>query len=199
MIDFSENIHPQAEMLPLERKALYDCVASNKPKVILEVGTGCGGGATYFMSRAIQDNGLDCKVYTCDPMRGPDSPFLKRFPFVDYRADYSTNLISELIEKDIIPDFLLFDGPEDPNVALSDLKTLEPVLNKGTVLCIHDYELEKRGYDNAYSTKSKFIRPYLESSDSWEVELQYGGTEKNSDYNEDEFDSVGFVILRYNP
>lgn len=26
MIDFSENIHPQAKMLPLERKALYDSV-----------------------------------------------------------------------------------------------------------------------------------------------------------------------------
>ena len=199
MIDFTENIHPQAEMLPLERKALYDCVVSNKPKVILEVGTGCGGGATYFMSRALKDNNIDCAIYTCDPMRGPDQTFLGMFPFVDYRADYSTNLINELIEKDIIPDFLLFDGPEDPTVALNDLKALEPVIKEGTILCIHDYELDMRGYDKAYSTKSKLIRPYLESSDSWEEVLVYSGTTKNSDYNDDEFDSVGFAILKYKP
>lgn len=199
MIDFTETIHPQAEMLPLERKALYDSVALNKPKVILEVGTGCGGGGTYFMSRALEDNNIDCTLYTCDPMRGPDQSFLEMFPFVNYRSDYSTNLINELIEKHIAPDFLFFDGPENPDIALNDLKALEPVIEEDTILCIHDYELNMRGYDKAYSTKSKLIRPYLEASDSWEEIIVYSGTTKNSDYNDDEFDSVGFAILKYKP
>jgi len=199
MIDFTETIHPQAEMLPLERKALYDSVVLNRPKVILEVGTGCGGGGTYFMSRALKDNNIDCILYTCDPMRGPDQSFLSMFPFVNYRSEYSTNLISELIEKGITPDFLFFDGPESPEVALNDLKALETVIKEGTILCIHDYELSRRGYDKAFSTKSKLIRPYLESSNSWDEVLTYSGTTKNSDYNDDEFDSVGFAILKYKP
>jgi predicted O-methyltransferase YrrM len=199
MIDFTETIHPEAEMLPLERKALYDSVVLNRPKVILEVGTGCGGGGTYFMSRALKDNNIDCILYTCDPMRGPDQSFLEDFPFVNYRSDYSINIIRELIEKDITPDFLFFDGPEDPLVALNDLKALETVIKEGTILCIHDYDLNMRGYDKAYSTKSKLIRPYLESSDFWDEVLVYSGTEKNSDYNDEEFDSVGFAIFKYNP
>lgn len=198
MIDYTECINSQAEMLPLERKALYECVVFNQPKSILEVGTGSGGGATYFMARAIKDNNIKCKLYTCDPLRSPDEEFLKTFPFVVYKKDYSFNVIDYLLGKKVIPDFLMFDGPEDPNVALEDLKSLEPFIKKGTILCIHDYELNIRGYDNALSTKSKLIKPYVEGSSAWDEVLMYSGVKKNSDYNDDVFDSVGFAIFKYN-
>jgi hypothetical protein len=107
MIDFFKNMHPQAELLPLERKTIYDLVASRKPKVILEVGTGCGYGSTYYISKSIQDNNIQSKLYTCDPSRGPEDNFMTEFPFVEYRKDISTNLIDYLVSNNIKPDFCI--------------------------------------------------------------------------------------------
>lgn len=197
MIDFFENINSESELLPLERKSLYEFIQKKKPKIVLEVGTGRGGGSTYFICRSINDNVIDSEVYTCDPSRSPSEEFLKQFNFLKYFKQISTDLINYLIKNNIKPNFLMFDGPEDPNVALNDIKRLEPFIDDGTFLCIHDYETSKRGYDDATSTKAALIRPYLEQSKNWTKIFYLSGLEKNSNFDNFQYDSVGFAIFEY--
>jgi hypothetical protein len=197
MINFFENINSEAELLPLERKELYTFVSNKKPKIIFEVGTGSGGGSTYFICRAIQDHLIDSKVYTCDPSRSPSHLFLESFPFLKYFKNYSSDIIDYLVNNNIKPNFLMFDGPENPSVALNDIKKLEPFIDDGTFLCIHDYETQKRGFDGATSTKAALIRPYLEQSKNWTKLVYLSGLEKNSNFDDWKYDSVGFVIFEY--
>jgi len=197
MINFFENINSEAELLPLERKKLYEFIQEKKPKVVFEVGTGSGGGSTYFICRSLKDNAIESTFYTCDPTRSPSTDFISQFPFLKYFKDYSFNLINHLIKNNIKPNFLMFDGPEDPSVAISDIKKLEPFIDTGTFLCIHDYETDRRGYDGSKSTKAAQIRPFLEQSKNWKKIIYLSGLEKNSDFDTLPFDSVGFVIFEY--
>jgi hypothetical protein len=197
MINFFENINSEAELLPLERKELYNFIIKEKPKIIMEVGTGSGGGSTYFICRSIKDNFINSTVYTCDPSRSPSHEFLKSFDFLNYFKISSFELIDYLIKNNLKPDFLMFDGPEDPNVALEDIKQLEKFINKGTFLCVHDYEISKRGYDGSCSTKCQFLRPYLENNKNWKQIMYLSGLKKNSTFDNLEYDSVGFVIFQF--
>jgi hypothetical protein len=74
---------------------------------------------------------------------------------------------------------------------------LENFLEDGCVVVVHDFEVLKRGYDNSISTKSKLIRPYLESSKNWKQLILLSGVEKNSNFDDWPFDSVGLGIYEY--
>lgn len=152
------------QLLLKERQALYSWVKTYATNV-LEIGTGSGGGGTYYMSLAVP-NGM---VYTCDPSREISEDFLQKHKNVQYFQLLSSELINYIIEHDINVDFIFFDGPEDPIIALNDFKQLENYVQIGTKFACHDWATEQRIYDNGYSTKALHLRPYLEANKNWKL------------------------------
>ena len=180
----------RGQLLPDERKFLYDAVVMAKPKLVLEVGTWCGGGSTLQIAEALLFNGfgrlITCEIdvdlyseafgiYNCEKWAG----------VVECRNVDSSSLISELIAGGDIPDFLFFDGPEDPDLNLKDLLLLEGHLAVGSYFCAHDWDLGVR-VDGGVSVKSRLVRPYVEGSGGWDV---VGGLTYPV--------SVGIVLARY--
>lgn len=182
------------EMLPFERFKLFNWIKEIKPKVIFEIGTGTGG-STFYMSKAIEDSDFECKIYTCDPIRNIDNQILSEN--VIFHSMYSNDMIDKLVNSDIIPDFIFFDGPENPDIAFNDLKKLEEHIKIGTFFSMHDWETKQRGYDNGISTKSVKVREYIESSQKWEEIEVTDGCKKNSDFDDYEFDSVGICLYKF--
>lgn len=197
VINFSEAPYPGAEMLPFERYTVYHWVLNLiQPTNILEVGTGLGG-STYFLSKALKNHNTNGKIYTCDPMRTPCYNFFNECDNVNFYSVTSNNLIQKLINDKINIDYVFFDGPEDPNIAIDDLKLLETVLPKDAYFSMHDWETKERGYDKATSFKSSLIRPYIEQSKKWKAVDVLSGLKKNSNTSLEDYDSVGLCLYQY--
>lgn len=194
---FLNSPYTDAEMTPYERNKLYAWIIENKPNHVFEVGTGLGGGSTYYIAEAFKELGKG-RIYTCDPGRSPSNHFLETYKnIVFYYRQTSQWLIDQLTIDQISPDFVMFDGPEDPQIALDDIIRLEKVIQPETLFCMHDWEFEKRGYDNGVSTKSKLIRPYIENSKKYSKVEVLSGLIKNSNYDEMNYDSVGLCLYKF--
>lgn len=185
-----ENVYSGAEMLPFERLKLYSWITQIiKPQNhILE--NGCGtGGSTYYISEALKKLNSESVIYTCDPDRRPSDQFLTEHLNVSYNALYSADLIFEIINNKLELDYIFFDGPEDPDVALEDIKVLEDYIQPGCYFSMHDWEFKKRKYDGGISTKAKKIRPYIEKSFLWEEIEVLEGIESDQ--------SVGLCLYKF--
>lgn len=171
----------EGQLWPAERKLLHSTIISAVPNVVLEVGTWMGGGSTLQIVEALLIN-KNGHLHTCEldtnlfniakSSYEHERPDL--LPHITIHNKSSSQLISELINSNMIPDVLFFDGPEDPSVAINDLKTLEPLLKSGTVFMMHDW-------DPGPSTKAHLIRPYIEAN--WIIKHRLTAPE-----------SVGFVV-----
>jgi hypothetical protein len=185
-----EQIYPGSEMLPYERYKLYTWVSELiKPRNVLDVGCGVGG-ATYYISEGMKKCKSKGKVYSCDPERSPSQQFFRNQNNVVYNSIYSDELILKLIKDNIELDYVFFDGPEDPDVAMRDILSLEKYIKRGCYFTMHDWETVTRKYDGQLSTKSKKIRKYMENNSLvWQpVEILEG---VNSS------DSVGLCLYRF--
>jgi hypothetical protein len=185
-----EEIYPGVEMLPYERYKLYTWVSEIiKPSNVLDIGCGTGGG-TYYISEGMKKCKSLGKVYSCDPGRGPSEEFLEKQKNVDYRPIYSNELILYLIENNIKIDYLFFDGPEDPDVAMRDIIALENYIQPGCYFSMHDWEVVPRKYDGQISTKSLKIRRYIESNSLvWQPVEILEGVQSS--------DSVGLCLYKF--
>jgi predicted O-methyltransferase YrrM len=185
------------EMLPLERLTLYRWMLEHKPTTVFEVGTGVGG-STFYICEALRLHGGT--LHTCDPIRRPPESFLNRFQStLCYHAQRSTDLIHDLIRAKTIPDFLFFDGPEIPELAVTDLQLLEPHLRPGTLFAMHDWEQVGGPNERIVSIKAAAVRPYLEESHQWSPRCVLSGHQKNVWWTKGKYDSVGLCLYQYNP
>lgn len=170
---FNQTAYHGGEMLPLERKKLFEWIIKYKPKTILEVGTGTGGGGLYYMLEALSySKNDDAVIYTCDPSRGPSSEFLQKYNQAKYYKCNSDVLLKDLLAKNIKFDFIFFDGPNDPNVELNDFKFIEEndMCKENCIFVSHDWHFESpRKHDNALATKAKYLRPYIEKNSNWKL------------------------------
>jgi hypothetical protein len=95
------------------------------------------------------------------------------------------------------PDFLFFDGPEDPDLSLKDFKFFDNIVKSGCKFSCHDWETLPRSYDGQTSIKALTLRPYLESLETWET-LEYlsglDGEWPNLDP-ESRAESVGLIYM----
>lgn len=187
---FIERTYPGAEMTVFERKKLCEWMKEIiKPTSdILEIGTGVGG-STYYLSKVLTELSPESFVYTCDPVRSPSDNFLNEFKNVKYFKEYSNNIIDYIIENSIKISYIFFDGPEDPDIALNDIKKLEKYIKPGCYFSMHDWEIEKRKLDGGISTKSLHIRKYIENSKRWKkIEVLDGVSSEQS---------VGFCLYKF--
>lgn len=175
MIDFVDCPYPHGELSPCEREALYRWVSEIKPKNILEVGTG-SGGSTSYMAEAIKDFNIDCTLFTCDPRRSPAKEFFLNYPFVKYHRVISNFLMAEMRSKFINPDFVFFDGSDDPKMALRDFIAFDRTASKGSYFSMHDWEC----------VKASLLKPYIERSRHWHKVEILGNRE----------DSVGLCLYK---
>jgi hypothetical protein len=175
----------KGEMLPYERERLAAWVRTRRPKVTIEVGTGLGGGSTLVICRVLRE--LSGTLYSCDPGRRPEKWFLREFSDVlRYFPEASSTLVAWLRDHGLKPDFIFFDGPEPPSIALEDLRLLEQFIERGTMFSMHDWHLGPRPYDGGQSTKAALVRPYIEGNPRWRCievlsaeERDYRGTWKS--------------------
>lgn len=164
----------EGQMWPEERSLLQQIVQQLRPAVALEIGTWKGGGSTFQIATALLNNNYGT-LHTCEPdyelykiaQNTYVSELQNKYPVILYN-NYSHHLINHLLENNLIPDFVLMDGPEDPNVSINDLKTLENHMKEGSIVSFHDWDTDIRA-DGLISTKSVLVRPYIESSKKWQL------------------------------
>ncbi len=161
-------------MWPEERSLLQQTVQKLRPAIALEIGTWKGGGSTFQIASALLHH-MCGKLHTCEPdlelyniaKNTYEIELGNKYPVILYN-DYSHNVIKKLLNQKLIPDFVLMDGPEDPNVCINDLKMLENHMKEGSIVSFHDWDTDIRA-DGMTSTKSILVRPYIESSKKWKL------------------------------
>jgi predicted O-methyltransferase YrrM len=189
-----KNPYP-GEMLPVERLRLYQWMTEHHPKVVLEVGTGVGG-STFYMSEALKQYGG--VLHTCDPLRRPPEDFLSRFRnTLHYHPVRSDELISQMRRDGVVPDFVFFDGPEIPDLALEDIQSLESWIQPGCLFAMHDWEQAGGVNKRIVSIKAQKVRPYFEQSQRWKLLARLEGHRKNAWWTKGRFDSVGLCLYRF--
>ncbi len=161
----------EGQMWPAERDFLANAIKERNPSIILEVGTWKGGGSTLQIANAMAESStlITCEVdknFYDQAMR--DLSDHKNFDNIKFNNVPSYELIDDIIENGVIPEFVFFDGPEDPEINYNDFKRLEEYVKPGTYFCMHDWDLGVRA-DGLTSTKAEYVRPYVEKSDKWDI------------------------------
>lgn len=170
----------EGQMTPHERDFLYraafDYLSSASVGTVLEVGTWKGGGSTLQISTAIMNvaasSGVVHELHTCEVDIQLYSEAVAAYghtplsKYITFHNRPSTELIGELIGLGKVPQFVFFDGPEDPEINLGDFKLLDGHLKPGARFCMHDWDLDVR-IDGLISTKARLLRPYLEGFAGW--------------------------------
>lgn len=183
------------ELTDYERYRLHHWILERRPRVVFEVGTGVGG-STFYIGSALQQVGG--QLFTCDPLRRPPASFLRQFADVlRYEPLESTEMMRQLLGRGVRPDFIFFDGPEIPELALRDLQLLEPSLAAGTQFAMHDWHLGRRGYDGGHSVKAAQVRPYIENSVRWRALEVLRGDSQNCRESIQPYDSVGLCLYQW--
>jgi hypothetical protein len=141
-------------MTPEQRLLLYWTVKSVKPASILEIGTHTAQGSTWFIVKALEENGVGhLTSMDCDPAavaRGKQAyPGNQRVGFV------LASTIGELRTNKY--DMVLFDGGDDPQETFDQFRFVDTKL-----AVFHDWHDEK----------CRLVRPLLVAP--WEM-LWYDG------------------------
>ena len=164
------------EMYRADRQALYDTILQYKPTHCYEIGTGSGGGSTFFLACAFAKLGRG-KVISIEINDGPALRNYQQYtpdllPFVEFLTGDDPSLF-DLGER---VDCVFLDGAEDGEQTLKQYEFFKPYFRPGSILMAHDWGTEKM----------RLLRPIIENSPDWDIEIQLGEPE-----------SVGFVIARY--
>lgn len=146
------------QMVPEERRALYDIAIQFKCRSILEIGTWKGVGSTYILASAAKVN---CgKLYTIEndkkffdiaqDIYNTDLMYLK--PSVEFIFGDSTEKIKELIDT-IEFDMIFLDGAEDGQRTFNDFKLVEKE-NTLKIIACHDW----------FTDKQSILKPHLNNN-----------------------------------
>ena len=175
----------EGQMNPEERKAIFDLIIKEKPETVFEVGTCRGGGSTYFISCALENNDYGT-LFTCENFKefydyaialyNKDEEFQTlakriKFHFGNSLAIYPAILrqISEDRKKaslnPLFIDFCILDGGSDSMQMVYDFAMFRPYMPVGSYLICHDWD----------DGKTDYIRPILRNEHDWDmVELVKG-------------------------
>jgi hypothetical protein len=167
------NVMIEGQLNSAERQILADSIlkASNKPEVVVEVGTWLGGGSTITFLRALHQNGrghlwgieADRTIYSrmmanlttlAPDMMGHFTPL---FGFSDHVLPV---WIAEQ-RKPFQIDVAFLDGGNRPSEQITEFEILDPYLPVGAQLFAHD----------AKYRKGKWLVPFLSLLDNWEVQM----------------------------
>ena len=131
----------------LDAAAAYGMVARERPKIIVEVGS---GHSTRFMAKAVRDNDLDCQITAIDP--SPRADISSLGPVSLQRCQLSeadTSVFQTLAAGDILfidSSHILMPGTDVDSL----LNEVLPTLPAGVLVHIHDVFLPD-GYPASWS------------------------------------------------
>ncbi len=169
----------EGQLWPAERSFLHMAIRRYRPTVCLEVGTWKGGGSTWQIVTALEANRRG-RLWTCEPdhehFAAAKAVYTDRKSnrfgrLVELHNCTGAALIAKLKANNKIPDFVIFDGPEDPQINFDDFQSLHGWVKPGCVFICHDWDLGMRS-DGQSSVKAKLLRPHLESHQGWRIEGQ---------------------------
>lgn len=151
----------------LDALAAYAMVAVQRPRRIIEVGSGY---STMVFRRAIEDEGLNTKIVCIDPH--PRADITAFADEVDPRSvlDVDLQLFSTLDRNDFVfidGSHYVFSGTDVPHVFLNIL----PNLKSGVIVHFHDIMLPYEyieSFRNRYYNEQYMLAALLLFSDAWE-------------------------------
>lgn len=172
------------ELYMADRKSLYDIVLKYEPAHCLEIGTGGGGGSTFFLAKAFARLGKG-KVITLEIDRhGVAFQTYQQLlpgllPFVEFLTGGDPVLFAPFIEDNGgIVDCVFLDGSDFSEEAVAQYEFFKPFFRPGSILMAHDWD----------GAKMKLLRPIIEASPEWSIKVLLNRPE-----------SLGFIVARYQP
>jgi predicted O-methyltransferase YrrM len=124
------------QLLPNERKTLYELVLATQPTVVLEAGTWNGDGSTRYIAEALLENGSGVlTTYETDRDRYASAVELYSGR-LSYLAPYVRLLHGPFVACKC--DFAFLDGSEDPRDTVA--QAMDLVIMGCPVIAVHDWE-----------------------------------------------------------
>ena len=171
------------QMYLQERRALYETIVSSAPRQSLEIGTGTGGGSTFFIAEAYRKLGHGRLVTLEQDLRLHHLAVRRYQRQLSYLAPYVKFLqggepalfLPYIREAGGQVDCLFLDGSDDPDQTLQQYEALLPYMRTGSLLIAHDWN----------TVKMSLLRPTVERDGTWCLQLKL-----------DQPESVGFVVFQ---
>jgi predicted O-methyltransferase YrrM len=167
------NISIEGQLNAQERSFITNAIlnAPVKPRVTLEVGTWLGGGSTLHILRALEKNGqghlygieANSSIYErmVANIRQAAPEAAGRFtPLFGFSDEVIPKWLAER-GKDLTLDLVFLDGGNNPMEQIVEFELLDKYIPVGGQLLGHD----------ARKRKGKFLVPYLQALDNWEIQL----------------------------
>ena len=182
--------HP-GELIPYERRYLFDKVMKHQPRIVVEIGTGSCGSSICILE-ALKQIGSGT-LYTCDPYNIDGKKLKEEYGNrVEFLQVDGTEFINQLQSAGILVDFIFCDGPEEPDQILNYFLDLQSITSPNCVFIAHDWEYNLQRIDGNISIKSRDLRQYLESCKDWKILEVLSGL--HGQYpNDSGYNSVGMV------
>jgi glycosyltransferase involved in cell wall biosynthesis len=164
---FEGNLNVQGQMFWRERKALYETVRDLNPQSCIEIGTWSGGGSTYFIGRALSENGGVGRLYSSECNKEFFERSKKNIESMNeisgvvipvFTCDID-ELINIALKENSLIDFALLDGAEDSAQSLIQFERVSSIIPSGGQIAFHDWHTEKM----------KKVKEIIESSEDWEL------------------------------
>jgi len=154
----------EGQMMPEERRALYNIILEKKPECVFEIGTWKGGGSTYFIAHALKKNRKGT-LYTIeadreffDHARNLYETHLKSLkPYIRFHLGKSDSVYPAILENVARVDLLFLDGAENAEQTIKEFHLFMPKLAARSVVACHDWKIHKM----------EKLRPLLESDPQW--------------------------------
>lgn len=171
------------QMYSSERENLYKVVREIKPDYCFEIGTWTGGGSTFFISRALKENGIG-KLFTIEnyePLYNKAKTryqkFIRsQFKYIEFFLSSSPRVFEKYLQEKEKINLIFLDGAEDGLQTLDQYLFFKPFFKSGTILALHDWNTEK----------TKRVKPVILQDKNWKKIIEL-----------DKPDSIGFVIFKY--
>jgi predicted O-methyltransferase YrrM len=169
----------EGQLNATERRILTEAItqAAKKPEVVIEVGTWLGGGSTFHILRALEQNGTghlwgveaDRSIYDrmLANIRAAVPEASKRFTPI---FGFSQDIIPQWIQErgpGLKVDLAFLDGGNNPQEQIDEFELLDPCIPVSGQLMAHDAKLRK----------GKWLVPYIRALDHWQVQLHDVSTE----------------------
>jgi predicted O-methyltransferase YrrM len=132
---------------------LYVATRNIRPSQIFEVGTFIGK-STLAMGLAVDRNGADGKIFTCDGSNDFKLPRLTKCAITGFSKTVSTSALQQVAAGGARIDFFHIDG----RISAEDLEIIEHISDPRVVIALDDFEGIEKGVANLSLIKA---RPYF--------------------------------------
>lgn len=123
---------------------LYALVRFVRPQVIFEIGTFIGR-STLSMAAAVDVNGTDSRIYTCDGSNVAQLPVAQvKCPITTYSKTMSHDALNAFAQEDRQIDLMHIDG----RISGVDLEIISRVASPHTIYALDDFEGIEKGVFN---------------------------------------------------